>query len=298
MKKFSGIFPMAVVTASGVMFIFRIAQLLTVVDFETMGFFDSAAPYLLTNGIYLFFLLAAVIFGVGIFLDKKKGYDCYTCKASGLSPKFTLIMGISFIAGFCLQFFQLFFGSGLRGLALVGEIVTMAAYLAAAFMLLARKEIKPSIGYIQLVISVSYTVKAAALFMQDTIIVRVSDELILLLSYVMSVLFFLALGRFISGNETKTSRIKLLFTAGAVSVLSVCASLSGGIAYLIDMSYMGDHMANHPLSEIAAAAIALSVIFALYGEKKELTDENTEGNIEKNNVENNSQPEIPQNEAQ
>lgn len=276
MKKSSGIFPTAVVAASGAAFIFRIAQLLTVVDFETMGFFDSAAPFLLTSGIYLFFVLAAAVFGAGIFLDKKKGADSFTCKAAHLSPKFTLIMGISFTVGFCLQFVELFFGSGKTGLALVGEIVTMAAYLAAAFMLLARKEIKPSIGYIQLVISVSYTVKAAALFMQDTIIVRVSDELILLLSYVASVLFFLALGRFISGNETKTSRIKLLFTAGVVCVLSVCASLSGAVAYLIDMSYMGDHMANHPLSEIAAAAIALSVIFALYGEKKELTGENNE----------------------
>lgn len=276
MNKSSRIFPIAAIAASVAAMIFRIAQILTVVDYNTMGFFDSAAPFILTNGIYIFFLLAAVIFGFGIFSDKKKGSGAYGCTAREISPKYTLIMGIAFGGGFCLQFVQLFFGEGKTGLALTGEIVTMAAYLAAAFMLLARKGINSSIGYIQLVISVSYTIKSAALFMQDTIIVRVSDELILLLSYVASVIFFLALGRFISGNETKSTKAKLLFTAAAVSVLSLSASAAGWIAYLIDISYMQKHMANHPISETAAAAIALAVIFALYGEKKELSSEKSE----------------------
>lgn len=276
MNKTSGIFPMAVLIASGAAAVFRIAQLLTVVDYGTMGFFDSAAPFALTNGIYVFFGLAAVAFGLGIFFDKKKRADPYNCRATDIAPKHTLRMGIAFGAGFCLQFVQMFTGSAKTGLALAGEIVIMAAYLASAFMLLARKEIKAVIGYFQLIISISFTVKAAALFMQDTIIVRVSDELILLLSYVASVLFFLALGRFISGNEVKSTRIKLLFTAGAVSVLSLSASLAGWIAYLIDLSYFEDLMANHPLSETATALIALSVIFALYGEKKEPKSEDEE----------------------
>ncbi|MCM1299709.1 MAG: hypothetical protein NC228_09125 [[Eubacterium] siraeum] len=273
MNRASRLFPMAVLAASAVAAIFRIAQLLAVVDYDTMGFFDSAAPFGLTWGIYVFFGIAAIVFIAGILLDKKMGADSYSCKAAEISPKYTLRMGIAFGVGFCLQFIQMFAGSDRTGLAFIGEAVTMAAYLAAAFMLLARKGIKPSVGYIQLIISISYTIKSAALFMQDTIIVRVSDELILLLSYVASVLFFLALGRFISGNETKNTRIKLMFTAGATAVLSLCASFSGWFAYLVDLKYFADKMNNHPLPEMAAAAIALAVIFALYGEKKELDSE-------------------------
>ncbi len=280
-------FPLTVVIACFSALILRTAQLLTVVDYETMGFFAEGTPFLAAGGIYLFFVIFALLFIGGIILDKKCGADGYTCKAEDISPKYTLLMGIAFGVGFALQFVQVFADFEKFTLGNWGEMVIMAAYLITAFIFFANKGIKRSAGYVQLIISVSFTVKAASLFMQDTIIVRVSDELILLLSYVSSVMFFLAIGRFITGNENKHTREKLLFFGGAAAVLSVAASVAGGLAFLIDPQYMGEHMANHPISEVSTAFVAISVILALYGKKKEPNEKLEEDQISKNeNTEN------------
>lgn len=290
------IFPLSVIIACSMALILRTAQLLTVVDYETMGFFAEGTPFLAAGGIYLFFIIFALLFIGGGYLDRKNGADSFTCKAENISPKYTMLMGIAFGVGFALQFIQVFANFEKFTLGVLGEIVIMAAYLATAFIFFANKGIKRSVGYVQLIISVSFTVKAASLFMQDTIIVRVSDELILLLSYVSSVMFFLAIGRFITGNENKHTREKLLFFGAAAAVLSVAASVAGGLAFLIDSQYMGEHMANHPISEISTAFIAITVILALYGKKKE-PNENLEENQISENTENSENKENPQPQA-
>ncbi len=290
------IFPLTVIIACFAALILRTGQLLTVVDYGTMGFFAEGTPFLAAGGIYLFFGIFALLFIGGIFLDKKCGADGYTCKAENISPKYTMLMGIAFGVGFVVQFVQVFAGFEKFTLGILGEMVIMAAYLATSFIFLANKGIKRSVGYVQLIISVSFTVKAASLFMQDTIIVRVSDELILLLSYVASVMFFLAIGRFITDNENKRTREKLLFFGGAAAVLAVAASVAGGLAFLIDPQYMGENMANHPISEISTAFIAISVILALYGKKKE-PDEKLEENQISENTENPENKENPQPQA-
>ena len=73
------------------------------------------------------------------------------------------------------------------GIDFFGEAVIFAVFAAIGFILLGSKKIKPFVGYLMLLISISYTLKSASLFMGDTIITRVSDELLLLLSYVSAV---------------------------------------------------------------------------------------------------------------
>ncbi len=112
--------------------------------------------------------------------------------------------------------------------------------------------------------------------MGDTIITRVSDELLLLLSYVSAVFFFLSLGRYFSDNESKDTRKKLLFFASVSACLSACASLAGYIALIIDGAYMKEHMEQHPVSEIGIIIIAFTVIFTLYGKKTTLLETDNE----------------------
>lgn len=251
---------------------FRCFQILVTVDYGEMGFFSADAGFISTNGFYVLLAVAAAALILGAILDKKNGAAAFTFGADTLTSKQTMALGIVFIIGACLRLYDIIFNFNGLSVGLFGEALIFAIFAAIGFMILSKVRIKPSTGYLMLLIAVSYTLKAADLFMGDTVIVRVSDELILLLSYVASVLFFLALGRFIFANETKFTRLKLVFFGGAAAVLSVCASLSGYIALIIDGEYMKEHMATHPVSQIGTAAIAFTVLAVIYCTKREVNE--------------------------
>lgn len=252
---------------------FRSFQLLVTVDYSEMGFFSTDAGFFASNGFYVLLIAAAAVLIIGAILDRKKDSAAFTRSADTLTPKHTMALGIVFLVGACLRLYDIIFNFNGLSVGFFGEALIFAVFAAIGFMNLSRVKLKPSTGYFMLVIAVSYTLKAADLFMGDTVIIRVSDELILLLSYVASVLFFLALGRFISANEAKNTRLKLVIFGGAAAILSVCASLSGYIALIIDSAYMKSHMGAHPVSQIGTAAVAFTVLAVIYGNKKE-TDDN------------------------
>ena len=286
MQKKLSILPAAAVVAAVIALIFRVFQILVVVDYSEMGFFDASAGFFASGGLYLMLLIAVAIFIVGAILDKRSGSEAYTRPAASLTPQQTAILGMAFLVGACLRLYRLVFGFDGFGLSFVGEALIFVLFTAIGFIVLGSRKLKPIVGYLHIVICISCTMNAAALFMQDTIIIRVSDELLLLLSYVGSVLFFLALGRFISGTESKLTRYKLLIFGCLTAVLSLCSSLAGYIALAIDSDYISSHMAMHPLSETGTAIIALAAIFILYSgkslpvpvEEEPESYENDEGN--------------------
>lgn len=279
MEKTTKLLPIASVCAAVIAVIFRVFQILVAVDYNEMGFFDPNAGFFATWGFYVFLIIAAAAFIFTAIKDNKNMNTAFLCDKNTLTPKQTAILGISFLIGACLKFYMLVFKFKGIGLDFLGEGVIFLVFAAIGFVLLGSRKIKSGIGYLMLVISISYTLKAAALFMQDTIITRVSDELILLLSYVSAVFFFLSLGRFISSNEGKGTRHKLLIFAAVSACLSSCASLAGCIAYLIDGDYMKEHMDIHPVSEIGVIILAFAVLFVLYGKKAEPeTDKNEDEN--------------------
>ena len=275
MEKKIQILPAAAVVVAVIALILRVFQILVVVDYKEMGFFDADAGFLAAGGLYLLLFIGTVVFIVSAIFDKKGGSDAFTRKALSLTPRQTAILGMSFLVGACLRLYQLIFGFNGFGLSFVGEALMFVLFTAIGFIILGSRKLKPVVGYLHIVICVSCTLNAASLFMQDTIIIRVSDELLLLLSYVGSVLFFLALGRFIAGTESRLTRYKLLVIGGITAALSLCASLAGYIALAIDPEYVGPHMAMHPLSETGTAVIALALIMIIYS-KNSLPDEEPE----------------------
>ena len=264
MQKKIQILPAAAIVAAVIAVIFRVFQILVVVDYYEMGFFRASAGFLPAGGLYLFLAVAAAALIIGAIVDKKLGSAAYTRPAASLTPKQTALLGAAFLAGACLRFYELVFRFDGFGLSFIGEAVIFVLLTAIGFIILGSRKLKPIVGYLHIIICISCTLKAAALFMQDTIIIRVSDELLLLLSYVGSVLFFLALGRFIAGNESKLTRHKLLIFGGCTAVLALCSSLAGYIAFWVDPQYMAKHMSMHPLSETGTAVIAFAVIMIMY----------------------------------
>ena len=268
-KKSSNIALIAAAVFALAAVVFRSFQLLVTVDYAEMGFFSTDAGFFAANGIYVLLTAAAAVLILGAILDRKSKAYAFTCGADALTSKQTMALGVVFLLGACLRLYDIIFNFSGISVGFFGEALIFAVFAAIGFLIISKVKIKPSTGYLMLVIAVSYTLKAADLFMGDTVIVRVSDELILLLSYIASVLLFLSLGRFIADNETKSTRLKLVIFGGAAAVLSACASLSGYIALCIDSEYMKSHMATHPVSQIGTAVIAFTVLAVVYGKKSE-----------------------------
>lgn len=270
MKKATSILPWAAVAAAAATMIFRVFQLLVTVDYTEMGFYRTDSGFIFTWGLFVLMIAALAVFVFCAVKDNKNLSTAFVCTPLSLTPKQTALLGGAFLAGACLKFYMLAFDFSGINLNFIGEALIFAVFAIIGFMLLGSRKLKPAVGYFMLIISISYTIKAAALFMQDTVITRVSDELILMLSYISAVFFFLSLGRFISSNESKGTRHKLLIFGGVSAMLSACASLSGYIALMLDSKYMSPHMTLHPVSEIGVLILSLAVIFILYSDKKEL----------------------------
>ena len=258
------ILPAVTAIAGVIALILRVFQLLVAVDYSEMGFFDADAGFFLTNGLYILLFIALIALTVGAIVDKRQESTAFFRPSASLTSKQTAILGFAFLVGACLRLYELVFRFNGFSLGFIGEALIFVIFTAIGFIVLGSRRLRPSVGYLHIVICVSYTLKAASLFMQDTIIIRVSDELLLLLSYVCAVLFFLALGRFIASNESKLTRYKMLIFGGLTAAFSLCSSLAGYIALLIDSKYIGEHMAMHPLSETGTAVIAVTVIILMY----------------------------------
>ena len=287
MQRKSFILPITAVIIAAAAVALRVSQLLGVVDYTEMGFFKADADFWEANGLYLLLAGAAVMFILAAVIDKKIGSTAFSCSAETLVSKQTAALGIAFIFGACLRLYDLVFSfdrsmtlTAKTLIPLIGEALIFLLLTIIGFIVLGSRKMKRATGYLYLFICISYTMKAAELFMKDTIIVRVSDELLLLLSYVASVLFFLALGRFISGNESKFTRFKLFVFGGYTVTLSLCSSLAGYIALAQDQSRMAKHMTMHPLSETGTAIIALAVLLAIYGSSADAVPVTYESDID------------------
>lgn len=265
MQKKIQILPAAMIIIAVIAVIFRVFQLLVVVNYNEMGFFNPSAGFIPIYGLYLLLGAGAILFTIASTIDKRISSTAFTRHSASLTPGQTAVLGVAYLLGACLRLYELVFNFKGFSLSFVGEVLMFVLFTAIGFIILSSRKLKPVVGYLHIVICISCTLSAAALFMQDTIIVRVSDELLLLLSYVSSVLFFLALGRFISGNESKLTRHKLVIFGSLTAVLALCASLAGYIVLIIDRNHIVSHMTMHPLSETGSAIVAIAAVMAMYG---------------------------------
>lgn len=206
--------------------IIRYFQLIVSID-HTTGFYYEDAGFL---GIALYIALAVTAVGVLLFslFDKKKNSSVFTKTVTQFTSAQTGIAGVLFLIAGCSCFYGVItmFSSGIEAMSFIGALAASICFVVIGFMLLGNKTIKPATGYIMLVLTIYYTVRAASLFMATLIITRISESLIELLVYVVFVLFLLSLGRIYSGNEAKSTRIKAIlfgFSSGAMS-LSMCVA--------------------------------------------------------------------------
>ena len=242
--------------------VLRVVQLSAAIDFETGFFYDSSSFV----SIMLYVLLAVLAVGfIGtIILDKKKGVPAFTKKATDLSSQQTLFFGISVLLGALLTAFEVITGMKETDvLTFIGQLAVAITYLVIAFLILSSKQVKKTSGYLMAILAISYMLRAAGVFMSETVVTRLSDELLLLLTYVLAVFFFFCCGRFLSDNETKFTRAGLLFFSGALVVIASTVTIAKMIAFVTAPSAVSAGMESAPLSETGTLAVSVSLLAIL-----------------------------------
>jgi hypothetical protein len=199
-----------------------------IIDFNT-GFFEYYAGTLKSLH-YIILCIIIVGFLVLAIFEKKRKTIFFKKKLGHFDDTDTAICGIMLLlAGFAVIYTA--FTSGIAGLGFI-EILTVmfgtAAYGFSGGVLLFRRRTYPSVGLAFLALSVYYVVRLVFLFLENHIILSMSEHLIRLLTVIMLALFYLSAGRMFMRAESKTTRIKACvfgFFAVTVAVSEVMAKL-------------------------------------------------------------------------
>ena len=232
--------------------VIRFFQYVSLIDYRTGFFFRDAQ--LGGNLIYVVLLVFALGF-IGLTLyGRKKKWTALTVSSDGMNSKSTIFLGAAFIITAAIKIINTLNLVGADFFKIVSSY-TFAICFGILGLILLKNTVPPFfIGFITLFSSLYYFVLAVEIFSDDLIIKNRSDNLILLLCYVLGTLFFTALARFFSRLETKNSRTREIIFGGFSFILSSVHVLSKLIAYI----FGGD--AIFGMSDISLDAVILMIL--------------------------------------
>ena len=206
--------------------ILRYFQLIRTIDYST-GFFKADSG-LLGASVYILFAAAAIGYVVFPIIDKKIGSAAFKKHARSITLTQQSAFGVLLLLVGCAVFadtVELIGLSEAKNALLIGvSILAAIAFIGAGFFFLGSGE-SPQYGIFLLFLSVYYTFRAAYVFITYLTVARMSVQLIEMFAYISMVLFLIAFGRFISRGESKFSRNKFCFFAGAAGVLTGVSTL-------------------------------------------------------------------------
>jgi hypothetical protein len=173
--------------------------------------------------VFLGFLILALI-------EKRRKTVFFTKKMGHFDGSDTSLCGIILlVAGFSVAYVAVTGGLAELGVIdLIAAVLGTLAYGFAGCVLLFKKRTYPSVGFAFLVLAGYYIIRLVRLFLENYIILSMSEHLIRLIITMTLPLFFLSAGRMFLRAESKTTRIKVcvfgFFTATA-AVSEVTAKL-------------------------------------------------------------------------
>lgn len=241
--------PLAVIAAS----VIRFFQYLTLMDFNT-GFYKQGTEAMGAL-IYIVLAVAAAGFIVLAAFRKKAGDAAFTLSSDGMGSHATQDLG----AGFALSAVMLIIkGVSASGFDMVISFIA-AIFFGAVGILMLKNVVPPAVsGHLLLVPAVYMFIVTATFFNSDLIILNRSDNLMLLITYVLFTLFLASLARFCSRLETKHSRMTQVILGG----LTFIASGTHCVAKLLALCFGGEAVKGiEGVAPDAVAALFISGTF-------------------------------------
>lgn len=244
----------------GILFIIlRVVQLETAVEFPS-GFYAQGSEAFNTVFNILLVIAALAITAASIF-DVRKKYIA----VSAMSKKSASAVGIVMIlAGAAMSVTVIAgFSAGIDVSALF-TATCCAAYIAGGMTAFIKGRIVPAHCISAIFIIICYLIKAIKYYLDNPIIVGMSNKLLMMAIYVLTVLFWINQGRIMSGGAKKLTGIAASASGLFCGVVS-CAYVLGGIVFAaingVAMSGPAE-IAELIISGFTPAAIAVISLFS------------------------------------
>lgn len=206
----------------------RFYQILNGIDMSS-GFFYHDNSFLLSycyQGLFVIFSAAIAAFA---FLDRKKKSYAFEKKPQNLDGMGAIVIG----SGFLLCAISMFYSVieyldayAQNWFAIIVTAVFSLYMVSIGFFLLYTKEVRKSLGFLMLGISVYLIVRSSWTFLSFMVVASVSERLISVLMPLLGSLFFLSAGRFFMQKENKFTRIWLIGLGSSISLLTFSAAVS------------------------------------------------------------------------
>ncbi len=200
-----------------VLTVLRIIQLNTGTEYPSNLY---AAGSEALNTVYnILLVIAAAAISILAFLDIK-GSGAKT--ADELSKKSCNAVGIVMILAGAALILPVIndFSSGTVGICTITSLAGCVAYIAGGMTIMSSSKIVPAQCISALFIIINYLIVAVRFYLGSPIITGMPQKLMLMLFYILTILFWINMGRFMCGGEKKFTRTALIasgYFSGACS---------------------------------------------------------------------------------
>lgn len=256
MKTSSKIVPVFLLVGVIACAVLRFFQYVSILDFETGYFTENGGSAGIL--IYILMCIVAVVYVALLIVGKKKGEAAYLVSSDGMGSHATQILGGGDILAAFVIAWGLLTSGGVSGLRLVCAGGIGIILLVTGFLLLKNIVPPPITGHIKVLAAALLFPVIAEHYESDLIMIRRSDKLIVMISYVFIGAFFASVARMFSRIETPNSRLRELVTSGFTFILCATHTLPKLLAY----AFGGTAAAGMaPLDTICAAGMIVSGAF-------------------------------------
>ncbi len=200
----------------------------------TEGYLYGDNNFFINFGYYALIILSCAAFIITMVIDEKRGIGTaevrtFTDTKAGVIGFAMLLIGLCA----CYEGLQDINSLTPSSFTIVTDFLFGAAFVAAAFVTLYKKEFSPGLGFSYCVGGVFCAARGVDFFTDKMAIVTIPEHLIEALGIIFSGVFFMLLSKLLSGNEQKLTRVSMFCAGGLSAVTNVSPALATAAAYFL-----------------------------------------------------------------
>lgn len=270
---------LAGIVSAVVLSVMRIIQLISCTEYPSLLYAQGSEVFNTVFSILL--ILSAVVISVLAYQDVK---HAKAGTAAELSEKGCNVFGIVMILAGAVWILPVIsdFSAGTVGLGTIISLACCIAYLVGGMTMMSTSKIVPAHCISAIFIIINYLIVAVKFYLASPIITGMPQKITMMMFYVLTILFWINLGRFMCGGEKKLTRTALV-ASGYFCTASALAHIIGCYALLAADSEKWAVIAQNspetlPDLEIMVTALVPAVLAAIvqFSKKRETVSDSTQ----------------------
>lgn len=256
-----------------VLTVLRIIQLNTGTEYPSNLY--AAGSEVLNTAYHILLIVSAVAISILAFFDIKNSQPK---TAAELSAKSCTAVGIVMILAGAAWILPVIndFSAGTVGIYTITSLAGCIAYLAGGMTIMSSSKIVPAQCISAVFIIINYLIVAVRFYLSSPIITGMPQKLMLMLFYILTILFWINMGRFMCGGEKKFTRTALI-ASGYFSGACSAAYLISCFALAVTVPEKWTQLIDVPDLELIITAFVPAVLAGIVQFSKKTVPAITDG---------------------